>query len=193
MSASDVEALAENLGANLRRARQQRGLTQQQLATLSDVPRSTLANLEAGGANPTLAVMAALSAALGLSLEELLAAPSARCQLFPHGSLPIRERARGAVKVHKLLPHAIPAMEIDRVELEPGARMVGVPHQPGTQEYLTCERGRLVLTVEGERFELGPGDVAAFPGDQAHGYQNPGNSAAVGFSVVVLAPRAPRV
>ncbi|MEZ6183914.1 MAG: helix-turn-helix transcriptional regulator [Planctomycetota bacterium] len=54
------------------------------------MPRSTLANLEAGGANPTLAVMAALSAALGLSLEELLAAPSARCQLFPHGSLPIR-------------------------------------------------------------------------------------------------------
>lgn len=189
---TELETLADNLGANLRRARQQRGLTQQQLAKLSGVPRSTLANLEAGGANPTLAVLANLSGALGLSLEELLGAPRVRCQLYPRGALPIRKRSRGAVEVHKLLPHAIPAMEIDRVELQPAARMVGVPHQPGTQEYLTCERGTLVLTVEGERFELHPGDVAAFPGDQAHGYHNPGGAVAVGFSVVVLAPRAPR-
>ncbi len=78
-------------------------------------------------------------------------------------------------------------MEIDRLELQPGARMTGVPHRPGTREYLTCERGRLSLWTEGERFDLEPGDVLAFDGDRRHSYGNEGSGVAVGFSVVALA------
>jgi quercetin dioxygenase-like cupin family protein len=66
--------------------------------------------------------------------------------------------------------------------------MTGVPHTPGTREYLTCETGHLVLTASGEKFELEPGDVVVFRGDQRHAYANPGPSVAVGYSVVVLAP-----
>jgi quercetin dioxygenase-like cupin family protein len=66
--------------------------------------------------------------------------------------------------------------------------MTGVPHTAGTREYLTCETGRIVLTASGERYELGPGDVVVFRGDQRHAYANPGGVTAVGYSVVVLAP-----
>ena len=90
--------------------------------------------------------------------------------------------------VRKLLPHAIPGMEMDRIELPPGGRMPGVPHTPGTREYLACERGELALTVAGETWPLRPGDVLAFRGDQRHSYANAGNGTAVGYSVVVLAP-----
>jgi len=184
-----LEGLTGNLSRNLRHVRQQRGLTQSRLAGLAELPRSTVANLETGAANPTLSVLARLAAALQLTLEELLSAPRVGCQLFPKGSLPVRTRGReGSVVVMKLLPHPIPGMEIDRIELQPGARMVGVPHRPGTHEYLCCERGALTLRVAGERFDLKAGDVAAFPGDQAHGYHNPGRGPAVGFSVVTLAP-----
>ncbi|MCO5165910.1 MAG: XRE family transcriptional regulator [Planctomycetes bacterium] len=192
MSAPDpTAALAHNLAQNLRFVRERRGLTQQQLARLCGVPRSTVANLETGAANPTLSVLGRLAQALQLSLEELLTAPRAPCQLFPRGTLPVRERAGGLARVHKLLPHPIPGMEIDRVVLAPGGRLPGVPHRPGTHEYLCCEQGRLRLHVAGERFDLAAGDVAAFPGDQAHSYHNPGASPAIGFSVVVLAPLPP--
>ena len=90
--------------------------------------------------------------------------------------------------VSKLLPDPIPGMEIDRMELRPGARMTGVPHRPGTREYLTCERGELTLRAAGEKFVLQPGDVAAFDGDQPHSYHNTGSTEAIGFSVVTLAP-----
>ena len=76
------------------------------------------------------------------------------------------------------------------MELAPGARITGVPHRPGTREYLCCESGRIVLRAAGERFELGPGDVAAFQGDQRHSYENGGPGTAVGFSVVALVPLA---
>ena len=134
-----------------------------------------------------------------LTLVELLPAlivrdgiepPKARVELFPKERLPLIQKARGAARVAKLLPHAIPGMEIDRMELAAGGRMVGVPHRPGTHEYLCCEKGRLVLVVAGERLELGAGDVAAFAGDQRHSYENPGRSPAVAFSVVTLAPVA---
>jgi len=65
--------------------------------------------------------------------------------------------------------------------------MPGVPHTPGTREYLTCETGTIVLVAAGETWRLAPGDVVSFRGDQRHSYSNPGHAAAVGYSVVVLA------
>ncbi|HEY4012372.1 MAG TPA: cupin domain-containing protein [Polyangiaceae bacterium] len=67
------------------------------------------------------------------------------------------------------------------------ARMNGIPHTPGTTEYLTCESGRIVLVADGGSFELAPGDVVVFRGDQRHSYANPDDRSAVGYSVVVLA------
>jgi transcriptional regulator with XRE-family HTH domain len=185
---AELDTLAKNLATNLRWVRERRSLTQSQLARLCGVPRSTIANIETGAANPTLAVLAQLALALQLPFEELLGAPRARCQLYKKGSLPVVPRGKsGKTRVHKLLPHAITGMEIDRMELGPEERMAGVPHRPGTHEYLYCERGAIVLWVAGQKFELTVGDVAAFPGDQAHSYQNPLREPSVGFSVVTLA------
>jgi transcriptional regulator with XRE-family HTH domain len=184
-----LKVLGGNLAHNLKEIRELRGLTQAQLAKLCEVPRSTIANIEAGDSNPTLSVLAKLASALHLSLEELLARPRARCQLFAPGSLPENEYNRsGLVRLRHLLPHPIAGMAIERMELEPGARFVGSPHAPGTHEFLSCERGRIKLWVAGEVFELERGAVAAFAGDQRHSYQNPGKSPAVGYSVVSLAP-----
>lgn len=185
--------LARHLAANLRQARERQGLTQNALAARSEIPRSTLASIETGHSNPTLSVLAKLSAALQVSLEELLTPAHADIQHFPHGSLPIRNRgATGQVEVRKLLPDPIPGMEIDRLALKPGAQMRGTPHRSGTREYLYCESGAITLWVEGDRIDLAEGDVAAFPGDRRHSYRGAGTATATGFSVVVLAPAAVR-
>ena len=178
--------MAANLAANLRSLRDRRSFTQMDLARLAGLPRSTIAQLETGQGNPTLAVLAQLAAAVKVSIEELLTSPHSPCQVFPRGSLPIE--AKGGARVARLLPDPIPGMEIDRIELAAGGRMAGIPHRPGTREYLACEAGQLTLWTGGEAHRLGPGDVAAFPGDSAHSYQNEGRLVAVGFSVVTLAP-----
>lgn len=181
--------LSENLAANLRSLRQISGLTQSRLAERAAVPRSTLANLEVGGGNPTLSVLAGLAAALQVSIAELVSTPRARCRLFKKGTLPISTRGpRQGVQVHRLLPDPVPGMEIDRMVLRANARLPGVPHRAGTQEYLYCERGALTLWAAGERFDLEAGDVAVFAGDQAHSYGNLGEAIAVAFSVVAFAP-----
>jgi quercetin dioxygenase-like cupin family protein len=79
-------------------------------------------------------------------------------------------------------------MAIDRLEFAPGARFNGVPHSAGTKEYFHCVSGEIQLTIAGELYELAAGDVIAFPGEATHAYANPGAEAALGLSVVVLAP-----
>ena len=178
--------VATYLAENLRQLRDSRGLTQDQMAKLSGVPRPTWATLESGSANPTLSVLSKVSAALQVSIEELIGPPRATGKLYPSNT--IRTRKRSGVNLRTLLPETIPGLEIDRMELSAGAHMTGVPHTPGTREYLTCERGRVELTASGQTFALSPGDVVAFRGDQRHSYHNPGRERAVAYSVIALAP-----
>ncbi|AKT39483.1 XRE family transcriptional regulator [Chondromyces crocatus] len=177
--------LSGRLAKNTKQLREARGLTQLQIAKLAGVPRATWAHLESGEANPTLAVLDRAATALQVSIEELLSAPRANARFYAHGSLPVR--TPGQATVRKLLPDPIPGMAIERVEIARGGRMVGVPHTPGTREYLTVESGEIQLIVAGETWSVTPGDVVVFRGDQRHSYHNPGRAPAIGYSVVVLA------
>jgi len=183
-----VEKLADNLADNLRRLRDERGLSQQQMSRISGIPRPTWASLESGSANPTLSVLARAAAALQVSIEELVGPPRSACQFFPAGTIPARRR--GDAELRSLLPEAIPGIDIGRMELAPGAVLKGVPHTRGTREYLSCESGEIELIASGERWLLGPGDALVFRGDQRHTYRNPGRRRAVAVSVVAFAPVA---
>ena len=180
------DELAGRLARNVKQLRQARGLTQTQMAKISGLPRATWANLESGAANPTLAVLHRVAFALQVSIEEIIAAPRAGVKHYPKGTLP--RRTRGDVIVSSLLPDKIPGMLIGRLELPPGARLVGVPHTPGTREYLTCEAGEIELVASAEAWRVGEGDVVVFRGDQRHSYTNPTRRLAIGYSVVMLEP-----
>ena len=188
MDVKEKERAGRNLAINLKYLRTQSGLTQAQLATRSDIPRSTVATLETGAGNPTLSVLTSLAAGLQIRIDELLSTPRAHLVHFPKDSLKEMTRAKGRVQVRKLLPEPVPGMEIDRICLQPSGKLVGVPHRPGTREYLTCEAGQITLWAAGEQVILHPGDVAAFQGDQRHSYVNQGSEQCIGFSVVTFAP-----
>jgi len=177
---------ASNLGRNIRQLRDARKLSQQKLADLSGIPRATWANLESGSANPTLSVLTRVAATLRVSIEELLSAPRSLCRLYRAGELP--QRRRGKVHIRDLLPDPLTGLNIERMDLPPGARFVGTPHTEGTREYLTCERGRIALAVAGDIYVVEEGDVLVFRGDQRHSYHNPLATGSVGYSVVVLSP-----
>lgn len=107
-----------------------------------------------------------LATALRVGIEELLARPRAECVLVAAGEVPVQIRSGGGSRQYKLLPDPLPGMEIDRLELESGARLRGVPHLERTREYLTVVTGEVALHVAGESYRVQPGDVLAFPGDR---------------------------
>lgn len=182
MKASDGR-LADQLASNVRALRAARDQTQQQMARLSGVPRATWANIESGAANPTLAVLNRVALALQVSVEELISTPRSTIRHHPVDTL--RFRRQGPVTVRKLLPEPIPGIELERMNLPAGSRLVGTPHTAGTREYLTCEKGEIQLTVAGETWKLTPGEVVSFHGDQRHSYA--ATVPTVGYSVVLFA------
>lgn len=179
--------IAQNLAQNLIALREKRGLSQAALARLSAVPRSTIAHVESGSGNPSLTNLARISAALQVTVEELLSKPRARCHLVRAKDVKSQRRQNGVATIFKLLPDPVPGMEIDKMEIERGGRFGGVPHSTGTKEYMTCVKGEVTVAIQGERYRVGEGDVLAFPGDQPHSYHNTGDAKAVCFSVVALA------
>jgi transcriptional regulator with XRE-family HTH domain len=180
-------AAAQHLARNLASLRHTRALTQDTLAKAAAVPRSTIANLESGAGNPSLAVLVKVAAALGVPIDELLASPRALVRRWPAADVVARVKGRG-VTIRALVPEPVPDELMEVMDFAPGAVMGGTPHLPGTREFFTCLDGRVGVSVAGERYELGAGDVLAFPGNHAHSYQNGDALApARGVSVVVFA------
>lgn len=181
-----TERAASHLAENVRSLREQRRLTQQQIAKIARIPRATWSNVESGEANPTLEVLTKVAAALQVRLEELLSAPRTAARHVPARELFVRRR--GAVQIRRLLPESLPGLEIERMYFPAKSNMVGVPHTPGTREYLTVERGAIELRVGGESYLLAEGDVVMFRGDQRHAYANPEARECIAYSVIAFAP-----
>ena len=178
------DTISGYIAQNIKALRQSRNLTQEQLARLAGIPRATWANLESGSANPTITVLARIAAALQVPLEEIISPPKAIAKYYPAGSIP--KRRRGGVEIRSLLPDHLQGVQLERLELPPGAKMIGTPHRLGTREYLACEMGQVELLVAGKPYQLAPGDVVVFRGDQKHSYLNQADVVAVAYSAIVI-------
>jgi len=179
--------VAAHLARNLLSLRHARTLTQDGLAKSAGVPRSTIANLESGDGNPSLAVLVKVANSLGVPIDELLASPRAKVRKWESADVPTHTQGRG-ITLRPLVPEPVPEEMLTVMEFAPRGSMRGTPHLPGTREFFTCLGGRVTIFVAGERFELAAGDVLAFPGNVPHSYQNPdAHAPAHGVSVVIFA------
>jgi XRE family transcriptional regulator, regulator of sulfur utilization len=169
------------LAANLRRLRERRKLTQQDLAERSGVPRPTLAHLESGEANPTLSVLVRVAEALATSIEELIGRVDAAVTI--HSAKSLTETRRGRARRVDLAPGAFAGLSFQRVELPAGARVDTAPEARTGRCFVALEAGELTLEVAGETHRLNRGDVAAILREVGHRCSNSGKSHVVLYSV----------
>lgn len=157
-----TDDISTRLAGNLKRLRDGRGLSQQALADLSGVPRPTVAHLESGQSNPTLAVVSKLARSLGVTLDGLLEPARAEVRLLEPGEL--RVERRGRTKRTSLLPEGVRGEVVaERIELKPGGTCsLEVTH--GSVSLLACERGEIVLTEGSLRAVLKPERAALVRG-----------------------------
>ncbi|MGP8216227.1 MAG: helix-turn-helix domain-containing protein [Bacteroidia bacterium] len=60
------------IGNNIRKRRDEKGISQQELADYSDVAKSTIQRIELGAMNPSILVLKSISIALEVELSELI-------------------------------------------------------------------------------------------------------------------------
>src|SRR5256886_2275513 len=101
------ERIAAHLARNLVGLRHARGLTQEALAKSSGLPRSTIANLESGEGNPSLAVLVKVASRLGVPIDELLASARAKVRQWAAVDVPTQTQGRG-VTLRPLVTEPVP-------------------------------------------------------------------------------------
>lgn len=71
MSSQSIEAVYKELGQRIVAARKKKGMSQEQLATKSEIDRSHMGFIEQGRRKPTLSTLHKIANTLGISLEQL--------------------------------------------------------------------------------------------------------------------------
>lgn len=164
------------LGARLRGERDRRGLSLGALAERSGVSRGMLHEVGRGQTAPTVLVLDRIATGLGTSIARLVSGERAdRVVLLPREAQPVARDPSGWER--RILSPVLPSVEFEfmRTTIGPGvAAGVFDPHPPGSREYLAVEQGELELTLDGERYRLGPGDAIYYAGDGRHGFANRG-------------------
>lgn len=168
-----MDYLSHNVAVNLNRIRKSRGMSLDLVAEQTGVSKSMLAQIEKDRANPSLGVLGKISSGLRVTVEELLGPPPlSSCVVHVQNMMPTKE-VEGKYRVWTCFPYEDnPLLEIYRIEIEPGCFYISGGHGEKTMEYICVQKGRLIITCDGERHELGEEDVLRFSTHQVHQYIN---------------------
>lgn len=188
---TDPASITGVLARTVQSLRAERGWSLDQLARRSGVSKGVLVATEQGRSNPNLATLARIGDAFGVPVTRLIDVsdePAVRIT----GPAEARTLWRGpAGGTGSIIAATEPpwAVELWQWRLQPGEAFGGDAHGPASKELAWVQAGTLTLTVAGQRYEVGPGMCARFPGGLPHGYANDGADP-VQLTMIFLVPPA---
>ena len=171
----NVSPVALQVGQNVRRLRQERGVTLSELAASAGISLPMLSRLEKGDVSPSLETLAALAEALGTGPASLLkdeVAQQSDAHLVPRGEglEVVRRGTRRGHTYHLLASDRGPkrVFEPYLVTLTSKSEVFPEFDHPGV-EFIHILEGSLRYRHGPESYLLKPGDSLTFRGDVPHG------------------------
>jgi transcriptional regulator with XRE-family HTH domain len=181
--------LAPVVGANLRRLRNQRGLSLEKLSRLSGVSRAMLGQVELGQSAPTINVLWKISTSLGVPFSALIGTRQAGGLAVLRGAqAKVLSSHDGRFHSRALFPFDEPRrVEFYELHLAGRSEERADAHPPGTVENLVVASGAVEIEVAGAREALRAGEAIVFEADAPHVYRNPAEAEAVMYLVMTYA------
>jgi len=150
-----VDAVIEQIAPRLRRVREKKGVSLAELARATGISTSTLSRLESAQRKPSLELLLPITAALGVPLDEIVAAPR-----IVDPRVPQEPTMKGG---RVLIP-------LSRQQGEPRAYKMTIPahdEEPHLRthdgyEWLYVLRGRMRVRLGDQDFIMGAGEAAEF-------------------------------
>lgn len=188
---SEASDLTPFVGANLKRFRNERGLSLEKLSKASGVSRAMLGQIELGQSTPTINVLWKITRALGVPFSALISQESAPgTTVLPAARAKVLRSHDGSFSSRALFPRDRPrTVEFYELRLAPLAVEHADAHPPGTTENLVVSAGSLEIHVGSDKRLLAPGDAILFEADAPHVYRNPGATETVMYLVMTYAQR----
>jgi transcriptional regulator with XRE-family HTH domain len=196
--------VAEDVGARLRAARMQKGMSLRSVASALGVSASLISQVETGKTQPSVSTLYAIVTHLGISIDELLgvSAPVAAAPIDSAATIapaPVSGRAavqraddnavlemENGVRWERLAAGEGPADAL-LVTYEPGATssVEGKLMRHAGVEYAYLLEGELSVQIDFDTYTLRPGDSLHFDSVRPHLYLNRSDRIARGIWFVV--------
>ena len=172
-----TSALTEpDLGMTIRRLRESRQLTLNEIAARSGLTRSFLSQVERNLTSPSVASLRKVAQAFGVPLTELFQGP-----MMPENRVVRRHERRQLIhpsrqwRDYLLTPNLTGKLQVILSMIEPGGGSGEEPYaHDSDEECVIILRGRLEFWVGTDRYILEEGDSIVFESRIPHRNRNPG-------------------
>lgn len=176
-SGADIQRVSEAVAARIKAFRKQQKLSLDELSRRAGVSKGMLVEIEKCLANPSIALLCKIAAAMGVSVADIVdVASKPLAHLIAKEDIPLLWRGEKGGSARLLAGTSGPDMlELWRWEIFPGERFTSPGHPIGTVELLHVEHGTLTLEVAQTSLVIAEGCSAVAQTDVPHHYANGGD------------------
>lgn len=169
--------MSKNIGFQLKKIRQQRSLSLDDVAKTTNVSKAQLAQIEKGEANPTVSTIWKIAAGLKISFSSLLQPPKEKFQKYEANQVTFVSENDGKYRVYSIVPYDPErGWEFYKIEMDPGVVHQSEAHTEGVEETITVIKGQAIIESGDMKEHLIEGQTLVFTGHNAHSYENPSDS-----------------
>lgn len=170
---------------NIKEIRKEKDLSLEELARLSSVSKSMLAQIERGSGNPSLSTLWKIANGMKVPFHTLVSHPKTPFELVRLSDIDPILGKEGKIRNYALFPDDENRhFSIYYMEVEPGCGWPSEPHLRGTVEFVTVFDGALEIQAEDRIFQIRKGESLRFKADSVHSYQNIGNETLIFHNIL---------
>lgn len=170
-----LDQMNQIVAKNIKRLREERKLSMDELSKLSGVSKSMLAQIERGGGNPTISTLWKISNGMKVPFDALTVRPKSPYELVKTSDLQPLLEDGGKVKNYSIFPDdENRRFAVYYLELEEGSYWESEPHLKGAAEFITIFSGKIEICTGGRSFQVEKGESIRFKADAVHSYKNIG-------------------
>ena len=175
---ADVNTVNEAVSHRIKQYRKQKKLSLDELSRRANVSKGMLVEIEGCKANPSIALLCRLAAAMGVSVADFVdVSTKPDVHIIAQTEIPELWKGEKGGRASLLAGSGGPDMtELWMWEMQPGEKFSSPGHPSGTLELLYVQSGTLTLGVKESLFQVATGCSATAKTDAPHFYENQGES-----------------
>lgn len=174
---SDIDHVSAAVSLSVKTYRKQQKLSLDELSRRSSVSKGMLVDIEKGTANPSIAILCKVAAALGLSVADIVnVSDDPLAHVIETKDMPVLWQGEKGGVARMLAGTTGPDMiELWHWEMQPGEHFASPGHPQRTYELLHVEQGTLTLTLDTRVLQVLCGNAAVAKTAAPHTYANLGD------------------
>ncbi|WP_308751025.1 helix-turn-helix transcriptional regulator [uncultured Citrobacter sp.] len=175
---ADVSTVNEAVSQRIKQYRKQKKMSLDELSRQANVSKGALVEIEGCKANPSIALLCRLAAAMGVSVADFVdVGTKPTVHLIAEGEIPELWNGDKGGRARLLAGSGGPDMtELWMWEMQPGEKFASPGHSTGTLELFYVQTGTLTLGVQEHLYLVNSGCSATAKTDVPHFYENRGES-----------------